>query len=246
LTFVALTKDGLMTKISRSSALLFIFLFFLSCKGDVDPSCQEQNAQASPASTTCQDPDVPEVPVEPIEPPPPLPEPGVDVPPEASDFAIKSEFTNFTDADKAKVEKAFSIIKSVIRTSAFRDRVINFSYEGSNRYVDSDLSPEEIYQILLDGSEDLAPGVDHEMDLNLELYSSSSSTVGYTYANVLTIWMNKKFFDSFTPSQVAGNVFHEWTHKLGFEHSSLYTLARDSSVPYAIGYLIEELGKEFE
>ena len=189
-----------MTKFNRSSALLFIFLFFLSCKGDVDQSCQEQTASSATPSASCQDPSgpIPETPVDPVN-PDPLPEPGVDVPEEASLFGIKSEFTNFTAADKAKVEKAFSIIKSVIRTSEFRDRVLNFSYQGQNKFVGSELSPEEIYQGLIDGSEALVPGVDNEMDLNLELYYSSSSTVGYTYANVLKIWMNRKFFDVYTP-----------------------------------------------
>ena len=84
------------------------------------------------------------------------------------------------------------------------------------------------------------------MDLDLELYYSIRSTVGYTYADGLRIWMNTKFFDSYSPAEVAGNVFHEWTHKLGFTHASNYSLSRDSSVPYALGYLVEELGKQYE
>ena len=84
------------------------------------------------------------------------------------------------------------------------------------------------------------------MDFELELYYASRNTIGYTYPDVLRIWMNTKYFDSYTPSEVAGNVFHEWTHKLGFEHATTHSVSRDSSVPYAIGYLIKELGKEYE
>jgi hypothetical protein len=50
----------------------------------------------------------------------------------------------------------------------------------------------------------------------------------------------------YTPAEVAGNVFHEWTHKLGFGHDSRYSVSRNSSVPYALGYIMEELGKKFE
>ena len=82
--------------------------------------------------------------------------------------------------------------------------------------------------------------------LELELYYSSKNTVGYTYPNTVRIWMNTKYFTPYTPSQVAGNMFHEWTHKLGFEHATSYSIARDSSVPYAIGYLIRDLGKKYE
>jgi hypothetical protein len=84
------------------------------------------------------------------------------------------------------------------------------------------------------------------MDLELELYYSSRNTVGYTYPSGLKIWMNTKYFDVYTPAEVAGNVFHEWTHKLGFGHDSRYSVSRNSSVPYALGYIMEELGKKFE
>ncbi|MBA2403573.1 MAG: hypothetical protein H0V66_02280, partial [Bdellovibrionales bacterium] len=146
-----------------------------------------------------------------------------------------------------KVEKAIAIIKKVIASEEFKNKVINFTYGGKKTYVDNDgFSNEEIYQKLLDGSESLRPGNDHTMDLDLELYYSSKNTVGYTYPSGLRIWMNTKYFDAYTPSEVAGNVFHEWTHKLGFGHASSYSVSRDSSVPYALGYLIEELGKKYE
>jgi hypothetical protein len=84
------------------------------------------------------------------------------------------------------------------------------------------------------------------MDLELELYYSWTSTVGYTTPGEMKIYLNTKFYNPFTPSEVAGNVFHEWTHKLGFEHATTYSAERDSTVPYAIGYLIRDLGKQYE
>lgn len=174
-------------------------------------------------------------------------EPGSDVPHEALIFDANISFTNFDKSEQAKVDKAIEIIKKVVASSEFRNRVLNFTYNGKKQFVDNNgLTNAQIYQSLLDASEELLPGKDHQMDLELELYYSWTSTVGYTYPDDLRIYMNTKFFDSYTPAEVADNVFHEWTHKLGYDHDSSYSVSRDSSVPYALGYLIEELGRKYE
>ena len=170
-----------------------------------------------------------------------------DVPYEASLFDADVTLSKFNSSGEEKIMKAISIIKKVIRSKEFRDRVIEFTFNGQRAFVDNGgLSNEEIYQKILEGSEDLDPGIDHEMDLDLELYFSRRNTVGYTKPDGLRIWMNSKFFNAYTPAEVAGNIFHEWTHKLGFEHAFYYSVSRESSVPYALGYLIEELGKKME
>ena len=43
----------------------------------------------------------------------------------------------------------------------------------------------------------------------------------------------------------AGNLFHEWLHKLGYTHSSSSTPTRPYSVPYAVGYMMGNIGKNF-
>ena len=221
-----------------------LFMFFISCNQNPDCTTQDsvQKAEEKPANTACPIPDPDPNPQEP-EPDPDL----GDVPHEALIFEAKADLYNFEAEDEAKVQKAFEIIKQVVASNEFRKRILNFTYQGKKQFVDNKgLTNAEIYQILLDGKEDLKPEVDHEMDLELELYYSWRSTVGYTTPGALRIYMNTKFFDPYTPTQVAGNVFHEWTHKLGFDHDANYSVSRDSSVPYAIGYLIEELGKQYE
>jgi hypothetical protein len=216
--------------------LLFCLLaFFVSCNpADCDSQASQQTSESAAACPL----------------PEPNPDPGPDhgeVPNEAIIFDIKADLYDFDRDDEDKVYKAFDVIKKIVASREFRNRVINFTYQGKKQFVDNmGLSNEEIYQKLLDGREDLKPKVDHIMDLELQLYYSFRSTVGYTYPNDMRVYMNTKFFDSYTPSEVAGNVFHEWTHKLGFEHDSSYSVSRDSSVPYAIGYIIEELGKQYQ
>lgn len=235
-----------MTKTIFIVGLLFLLV---SCNSQDGCSSSTTTKQKEEGSTTpskeCPAPEDPTT--TPAEPEDPTVEPGPDVPQEAVLFDADVSLNEFDAKDEIKVNKAITIIRSVIRTSEFRNRVLNFTYGGKKTFVDNDgLTNEQIYQKLLDGSETLKPGIDNQMDLELELYYSSRSTVGYTYANVLRIWMNTKYFDAYTPAEVAGNVFHEWTHKLGFDHASSYSVSRDSSVPYALGYLIEELGKKFE
>ena len=231
-----------MTKTIFIVGLLFLLV---SCNQQDPCSITKQSEEGAQASAAACPPT--EAEPTPAEPDDPTEEPSPDVPQEAFLFDANVSLNEFDAKDEEKVHKAIDIIKEVIRTDEFRQRVLNFTYQGKKTFVDSDgLSNAQIYQKLLDGSETLKPEVDHEMDLELELYYSSRSTVGYTYANVLRIWMNTKYFDPYTPAEVAGNVFHEWTHKLGFDHASSYSVSRDSSVPYALGYLIEELGKKYE
>ncbi len=176
-----------------------------------------------------------------------IPNPNDELPQETAQLEASLHFVNFEIEQEEKVQKAIEIIKTVIATKEFRNKVINFTYEGDRKFVDNGgLSNEEIYMKLLKGAEKLRPEDDFEMDLELELYYSSRNVVGYTYPNTVRIWMNTKYFIPYTPAQVAGNIFHEWTHKLGFNHASSYSVARDSSVPYAIGYLVRDLGKKYE
>ncbi|WPU67135.1 hypothetical protein [Peredibacter starrii] len=224
--------------------LACLFMFFASC--NQNPDCQNQDSTTGKAATN---PTTAACPIDPEPETPDLePEPDLgELPNEALIFETKADLYNFEVADEDKVHKAFEIIKKVVGSKEFRSRVINFTYQGKKQFVDNKgMSNAEIYQAVLDGREDLRPEVDHEMDLELELYYSWRSTVGYTTPGALRIYMNTKYFYPYTPAQVAGNVFHEWTHKLGFDHDANYSVARDSSVPYALGYLMEELGKQYE
>ena len=75
------------------------------------------------------------------------------------------------------------------------------------------------------------------MDLNLSVRNFSfwqRNVVGYTSQGTPEITMNRSFFDGYTPAEIAGNMAHEWMHKLGFEHDFRATARRPDSVPYAV------------
>ncbi len=230
--------------------LAFLFLF-ISCNSaqDCNNSGTKEIKQENAADGEgCQSPDPePEPDPNPEPNPDPLPVPEGEVPQEAFNFDASIKFVNFEIEQEEKVNKAIEIIKKVIVSEEFRTEVINFTFNGERKFLDNaGLTNEQIYLKILNGAEDLLPESDNEMDLELELYYTSRNTVGYTYPNTMRVWMNTKYFTPYTYSQVAGNIFHEWTHKLGFDHASSYSIARDSSVPYAIGYLIRDLGKKYE
>lgn len=214
---------------------MFLLLFFMSCQNPQD-NCQAKSSADSQSSSSCT--------------PDSGSGPGPSTPPvvsDAEDFDANIKFNNFDAEEQAKVEKAIEIIKKVVKSEEFKQRVLNFSYNGKKEFVDNNgLTNAQIYQKILEGAETLNPTVNHTMDLELELYYSSKSTVGYTYPDVLTIYMNTKFFDSYEPYEVSDNIFHEWTHKLGFDHAASYSESRDYSVPYGLGYLVEELGKKYQ
>lgn len=226
---------------AKSLLLMSLFVFFISCNNN--PECESQklvSEEEAPAACPLPEPEPEPTPV-------PDPDDGEEVPHEALIFDANLELYEFEKLDEDKVYKAIEIIKKVVASKEFRNRVLDYTYDGKKQFLDNrGLSNAEIYQILLEGKEDLRAEVDYEMDLELQLYYSWTSTVGYTTPGELRIYMNTKFFDSYTPAEVAGNVFHEWTHKLGFTHASSYSVSRDSSVPYAIGYLIRDLGRQYE
>ncbi len=224
---------------TKTFIIIGLLLLLASCNKDSCQSTASQETQSAcsvPSSSGSSDAEIP------------TPDsPDADIPNEAMLFDAHAELVNFDPKDSQKVDLAIEIIKKVIRTKEFKNRVLNFTYNGQKSFVENNgLTNEQVYQKLLEGSEVLDPGSDHEMDLELELYYSRRSTVGYTYENTIKIWINTKYFDVYTPAEVAGNIFHEWTHKLGFGHASRYSASRASSVPYALGYLVEELGKKFE
>jgi hypothetical protein len=223
--------------------VLATLVLLMSCQDNCVPEnsqAQEGASQAKACSTDDPDDPQPDSPTD-------IDDPIYDVPQEALIFGANLQFTNFEVEDEQKVHRAIDVIKEVIASREFRHKVLNHSYNGQKTFVDNKgLSNAEIYDVILGGMEELNPEADHTMELDLELYYSSRNVVGYTYPDTLRIWMNTKYFDPYTPSEVAGNVFHEWLHKLGFEHDYSYNVARDYSVPYALGYMIEELGKQYE
>lgn len=180
--------------------------------------------------------------------PPPVvvPLPISTLPALALSFMTNVQLINFKTAQEDKYDKAAAIVKLVVGTEEFRTKVLNYTWNGSKQFADNGgKTNAQIYQSILDAAEKLRPAKNNTLDLEAELYYANNSVVGYTNGSVTQIWVNTKFFDSYEPNQVAGNLFHEWLHKLGYGHDSAATAKRPYSVPYAVGYMIRDIGKKF-
>jgi hypothetical protein len=164
----------------------------------------------------------------------------------AETFATNVKIVNASTSQKQKLLDAQAHVRRVVASDEFRDSVLNHTYSGKKTFnYNNGMTNEEIYEAILDGAEALSPSKNNAMDLEVELYYNRwTSTVGYTYETTKRIFQNTKFFNSYTSEEVAGNLFHEWLHKLGFDHQSSYSTSRDYTVPYALGYLMEKLAKQ--
>ncbi len=167
------------------------------------------------------------------------------IPPEALLFTTLVAAVNFDSEERLKIERAAELVKQIIMGQEFKDAVVNHVYNGQKTFVDnSGLTNLQIYDRIIIAAERLSPQKNFRMDVEIELYFEDSSTIGYTYPSTPRIWMNRKFFSRYTLAQVAGNLTHEWLHKLGFSHDVSDTDSRAFSVPYAVGYIVRRLAAE--
>ena len=165
-------------------------------------------------------------------------------PVQAQTFDINVKYNGFDRDQEAKLLEAFDMLKRVIASDEFKQRVIGHTYNGKKQYVDNGgFTNAQIYKKLLEGAEMLNPKKNNAMDLVLQTYTETNIVIGYTMPNILTIFMNTKYLNqsNFQANQVAMNLMHEWLHKLGFKHAQNNNPARPHSVPYAIGYIMRDL-----
>lgn len=170
-----------------------------------------------------------------------IPEDG-SLPQEALSFKTNLTLINFDALQREKIFAAAQIIEKVIGTEEFRTKVLNHTMNGQKTFTyNNGLSNRQIYDRILIGAEALYPLKNNSLDVELELMYENSTTIGYTYPNSTRIWMNLKYFNNYTPKDIAANLMHEWLHKLGFNHPTSSTPDRPYSVPYAIGYMMRTL-----
>lgn len=155
------------------------------------------------------------------------------------------QIENYDEKSLKKVQKAFEIMEKVVNSEEFKNRVINFRNTKGERAFASNkgLSNEEVYEIFMEGRETLQQETPGEMNFYLKMYNRTwSRVIGYTSPETNVINTNWKFFKNFTPDSVAGNLAHEWVHKIGFDHLSA---AEHDSAPYAIGEMVREMSKQY-
>jgi hypothetical protein len=166
--------------------------------------------------------------------------------------------SSLTPNEKEKLELAANHIVDCINSDEFKDWCLGFNYSytdctGSlwwkkcqkvivNHFNWNDgLSNEQVYNKLMSGSEHLSPNADAEMDITLVIdRRNKRGVLGYTYPNSYKQWIYSWFLSSSSYRDVAGNIFHEYCHKLGFDHAYKFHTTRQYTIPYACGYLVRD------
>ncbi len=154
--------------------------------------------------------------------------------------------SGFDAKEKSKLLSAIALLEKVVNSEEFRARVLNYTYNGNKTFVDNNgMSNELIYNLIMSGKEVLKPTEDHELNINITIYSSfwNRNVIGYTYPNTLQTWINRRYYKNYTPADICANIAHEYLHKASFNHSFAWTPSREFSVPYAIGYIVGELAR---
>lgn len=231
--------------------MLLMSLMTVSCNSGGDSS--DDSTQASTADDTTlteglTDSDTTAAaPDSPADTEAPTPTPTSTLPALALSFSTEGvELFDFTATQETKYNKAVALVKKVVGTEAFRTRILNHKYNGIKQFANNNgKTNAQIYQSILDAAEKLQPAKNNTMDVGVKLYYEDNNVVGYTNGSITYINVNRKFFNSYSINEVAGNLFHEWLHKLNYGHDSTATAKRPYSVPYAIGYMIRDLGKNF-
>lgn len=143
------------------------------------------------------------------------------------DGSDQGRFMRYLDATR-EVEK-------VVNSQEFKDRVLGKTFTSTK------LSSPEILEKIGQAEELLIPGKNGIWEWKVGFYySPGSRVIGWTNGQILTVWVNTAKFDEFEISDIAGNITHEYLHKIGFDHAS----AKDrTSVPYAVGYIVRDLVK---
>lgn len=173
----------------------------------------------------------------------------------------------FSPEQHAKIMRARDLLEQVINSDDFAVGVVNFErkelecvrtgwFRKSCKYVHAGFGFEydgngrtetdgaRVLEIIRSGAETLSPEADGEADINIDL--GYGRAVGYTYPNSAWQWINQWFLDSsnVTEADIAGNIAHEYMHKLGFGHAYRSHATRQYTVCYAIGYLVAGLAKK--
>lgn len=170
------------------------------------------------------------------------------VPKEAFTFDFNVKTIRMGRLKEDKLLDSVDILRRIFASTEFKQRILRHRYNGRYAfYKNRGLSNAQIYRKLLAGVEKLTPYHNNAMDVEVELYTDYDSNVlGFTRPNTRRIWMNTKYFNRHSSSQVASHLTHEWLHKLGFDHERERTHRRKYSVPYAIGYIVRDLARKYQ
>jgi hypothetical protein len=153
---------------------------------------------------------------------------------------LVSKNLNTTKRQQKAIEAAHCL-ELILNSKQFKDMMLNMDDRwrlgstGKFKYMPN----HEIYNYIMSGKEEWNGVVDNEIDIIVDDYTKSwSSVIGYMIPMKPTTWVNTKFFDSNALINVVSNFLHEYFHHLGMRHGGDDFR---SSIPYFANYIVEEI-----
>lgn len=169
-------------------------------------------------------------------------EPTDPVPVEAMTFETRIHTEGMSVEQEMEVQKAAEIIRMVVGSQEFKDRILNHTVNGVKKFLNNNgLTNEEIYQKILEAAEEGNLTKDNVMELTLELIpETSKSRIFRIFAGIKKIFYYLNLFQNTTPAGIAQNLFQQWLGKIGFNAPE----GTSQSVQEAVAKIIGELGKK--
>lgn len=150
-----------------------------------------------------------------------------------------------TEVRKEKAQICANRLLTIMSSNRFKEEFEkmprDYWLQGETSRL-KELTNTEIYELIMSGKEEWNGITDYEIDLIVDDYKKSwSSVIGYMLPGKPTVFVNTKFFDTMTKIKVCSNFGHEYFHTLGARHGGkLFRL----SLAYFMNTVIEKLYKE--
>jgi hypothetical protein len=176
---------------------------------------------------------------------------------EHNDFKVKVDFRSSREMEIDIVKKAVRYMVHAMGEDIFYSYCANYKYKvkkykwtwtGKKTWYEEykgfwetyGLTQHQIYNKLMKGEEVLSEdGVDYQADIFLKVdRKNKPGVIGYTYPSTKWQWIYQRVLDRWTYKDVAGNLAHEWCHKMGFGHTS--GKRKKHTIPYAVGYYVRD------
>ena len=177
---------------------------------------------------------------------------------EYNDFKVTVEVSNFTEKEEYMLADATNLMARALGDPMFKEYCLNYSYEIAKYkwvwlkkvkwtetvkgfYNVNGLSQFQVYEKVMKGEEVLSEdGEDNEADIFLKIdRTDKPGVLGYTYASDIYQYIYSRVFREYGVNTVAGNLCHEWVHKLGFSHKNVPSSRKKHTAPYTIGYYVK-------
>jgi hypothetical protein len=176
---------------------------------------------------------------------------------------VPEEMSFPNSKQKARFERAQSILETVMNSEEFKYRVLAYirSSDGQRLYQKNYLwndsetrfTNEDVYDLVMGGNEFMVPDTLGEMNLNAYVKQCN------WFMNKVSIWcravigstnpgsskwikLNWKFYKRYKTSEMVSNMVHEWLHLLGFLHGKENMR---EEVPYVVGSIAGQVAKEY-